>query len=504
MSKTFLQPLDRAAIALMLVLSVIIGLLLWQGDHSSPRVRDFSWQDKQIGANDNGFILTFSRPMNHASVEQNLRLNPPLDGKFSWAGRRLAYTLEKPAPYGTEYQLQLQGAQDKFVGDGEKGTAIQPFTAQFTTRDRAFAYIGAEGGEVGRLMLVNLSDKQPKPIPLTPPDLIVTDFKAYPRGDRILLLANDRVSQRRSVLEQQLYTVTTGIAPHSPGEQPTKAEPAGKLRLVLDNRDYQNLKFDLSADGQTIIVQRVNRRKLGEFGLWIVKPKEGQNDRYEAKPLQGQPGGDFMITPKGDAAAIAQGQGIAIISLDKPQDKPLDFMANFSVVLDFAKDGSAAAMVKFNEAESTRSLFLVTNQGVEKELFRTSGSIVDAQFDPRQQTLYCVLTQLIPGDEYKEEPYIAAIDLKTSKLTPLLVLKNQRQVKMSLSPDGIALLFDQPVTTVQTAASQSDAPRTDSGEAIASSRLWLVPLPSTPVEGTPPTIQPEQLPLPGFYPRWLP
>jgi len=53
---------DRVAIALMLALSLLIGLLLWQG---APRVRDFSWQDKQVGAEDTS-LPHFSRPMTKA------------------------------------------------------------------------------------------------------------------------------------------------------------------------------------------------------------------------------------------------------------------------------------------------------------------------------------------------------------------------------------------------------------------------------------------------------
>lgn len=87
-----LQPIDRVAWGVMLVLSLLIGLLLLSGDRSSPRVRTFSWQDKQVGAEDIAFTLTFSRPMDQKSVENSLQIAPPLPGKVSWAGRRLAYT----------------------------------------------------------------------------------------------------------------------------------------------------------------------------------------------------------------------------------------------------------------------------------------------------------------------------------------------------------------------------------------------------------------------------
>ena len=79
-----------------------------------------------------------------------------------------------------------------------------------------------------------------------------------------------------------------------------------------------------------------------------------------------------------------------------------------------------------------------------------------------------MLTQLLNGEEYTERPYIALIDLETGKQKPLVLLPNQQDVQMSLSPDGLALLFDQVVTaTTFYDPSQSNVPRTDDGEAIA-------------------------------------
>lgn len=78
--KTY-EPIDRAALSLILVLNLAIGLLIiWEG-RSLSKVRDFSWQNKQIGAKDTAFVLTFSRPMDRDSVEANLRIEPALSGK---------------------------------------------------------------------------------------------------------------------------------------------------------------------------------------------------------------------------------------------------------------------------------------------------------------------------------------------------------------------------------------------------------------------------------------
>ena len=151
--RSLTQPIDRVAIVLIVALSLLIGILLLSGNHASARVRDFSWQGKQIGADDTAFTLTFSRPMDHASVESNLHLEPPLTGKISWAGRRMAYTLNAPAPYGTPFQVQLPTAQDRFAGSGHGN--LQPFTGTFQTHDRVFVYLGVSGDEAGRLILFN-------------------------------------------------------------------------------------------------------------------------------------------------------------------------------------------------------------------------------------------------------------------------------------------------------------------------------------------------------------
>ncbi len=513
-SAKFLQPLDRVALIIIVILALLTGILLWSGDRTTAKVKNFSWENQQIGAEDTAFILTFSRPMDHASVEANLRLEPSLPGRISWAGRRMAYTLNAPAPYGEIYQVQLQGAHDYFKGG--KHAPNQPFVGHFRSRDRAFAYIGVEGEERGRLIIYNFTQQQ-KQI-LTPPTLTVMDFKAYPEGDRILFSAIEstasKPTQVSSQLRQQLYTVTTGLrtqpSPNSAdpaAKSLTAPVPPGKVNLLLDSRDYQNLKFDLSPDGQTILVQRVNWQKPGDARLWKLSSAAGT----QPIPLGDSTSGNFLIAPDSKSLVIAQGQGVALLPLD-PASKPLDFLPKFGTVLSFARDGTQAAMVKFN-TDYTRSLFIVTNQGVQKEIFRTTGSILNAQFSPSNQTLYCLLTELIPGAEYQEQPYLGAINLKAAiggtssqnpsqgTMKPLLLLPQQRDIQMSLSPDGLALLFDQTSTDNKPTTTTSQGLWNDEGKTIATSKLWLLPLVTDLTAQS--KIQAEEL-LPGLRPRWLP
>ncbi|WP_206817279.1 hypothetical protein [Chroococcus sp. FPU101] len=492
-----LQTIDKTAIIIILIFCLVIGGLIW-GEQwcgttcsfvSKPKVKEFSWQNQQIGIEDRAFVLTFNRPMEIASIEQNLQISPTLPGKISWAGRRLAYTLTVPIPYGESYQLQLQGGRERSHQSDQMGVVMQPFVGTFKSRDRAFAYIGTNQAEQGQLVFYNLTQK--KKFLLTPPTLNIVDFKFYPNGDKILFSAASKNRGIQGLTELQLYQVTTGL------DQDLSKPFEPKIEVILDNKEYQNNQFDLSSDGETIVVQRLNRSNPADFDLWIIKPGT------QPKRLN-LPGGEFLITPDGQTLAVTKGEGVAIVPL-KPDTEVLDFLPKFGRVLNFSADGAAAAMVNFNMENSrlryTKSLFYVNNQGIQKELLNIDGSILDCKFNPSGSHLYCLLTELLPSKDYQEKPYLAKIDIKTAQVLPLLELPNYRDINISLSPDGLAILFDQILTSNN--PSLNDAPVSDAGEAIIGGRLWLLIPPTR--EGTEVT-QPdlEELPLVGFHPQWSP
>lgn len=520
MSPRRIQPLDRAAVIAIVVLSLAITTLLLLGDHALARVRNFSWQGEKVGAEEVAFLLTFSRPMKPESVEQNLTIEPPLVGKFSWAGRRMAYTLETPAPYGQTFQVSLPQAQSRFNAAGD--TSFEPFTGSFQSRDRGFVYIGIDGEEAGRLVLYDLT-QQAKTI-LTPKEQVVLDFEPYRAGDRILFSAVSRADYEQGEQTQQLYTVTTGMGTTGMGTtgmgepsplpgwrfwQRPSALPAGETALVLDSQGYQNLKFDLSADGETVVIQRVNRTNPADFGPWVLHADQ------PPRPLETDPGGDFLIAPDSQTLLLQQGEGTAVIGLDTLTTEqvgpvePLDFLPEYGLVLDVASNGTAAALVNFNqndpEQRYTQTLFWVSSQGEEKPLLNATGAILDAQFDPTDELLYCLISQLLPGENYQVQPYLMVVNISTGELQELLAMPPQPNVSMSLAPDGLAVLFDEAVTVSE--GSQSTGGATGEGRAVSSSRLWLLPLFATPEErlaNQPSQLPPQQLPFTGLRPVWLP
>ncbi len=523
------QPLDRAASIAMVLLSLIIVAMLILGSQALPSVRTFSWQDRQVKADDVAFMLTFKQPMVAESVEENLVIDPMLFGKVSWAGRRMAYTLDAPAPYGESFKISLLQAE---ALSGQKG--FEPFESEFRAPDRAFAYIGAEGEEANRLVLFNLTEK--KKTLLTSAGQTVLDFQPYPDRDRILFSAVDAGINTDRIANAQLYTVTTGLGPVStpPLWQFWRKEvtvKAGEVDIVLKNEDFQNLKFELAANGETIVVQRVSQTDPSDFGPWVIKPGESP------RRLNTEPGGDFKIAPDSVSLLLQQGQGTAVIDLEPTLDATesnallLDFLPEYGLTLDIADDGSAAALVNFNqnnpEERFTQSLFWVSNRGEEKLLLQTDGAIVSAQFNENNEILYCLVNRLLRSDHSDEaeiqdlaidaqseenaidlleedfsfSPYLTAINVKTGQEQKLLEMPPQPELTVSLSPDDLAILFDE---TLVNGSQSASLPENYEGP---TSRLWLLPLFATLEERMrrePIPLLPTELDIAGRHPIWLP
>jgi hypothetical protein len=483
-SSKALQPLDRIAMTSMAGLAIVTLILLWSGDRTLPKVRDFNWQNRTIGAEETAFTLTFNRPVDRVTVEKQLKIQPPLPGKISWSGSKLAYTLSNPAPYGKTYRVSLTGAREA-IGKS-RGKEIVPFQGQFQTPDRVVAYISTEATNRGRIVSYNFTTQTSTTI--SPVGLVVTDFKIDRSSQIIVFSAIDPQTQRTDrseIASQQIYRVSTGIADRNRNTQFT---PPGKLELILDNRDYQNIKFDLTPDGKKIVVQRSSQTNPNDLALWVVTL-----DR-SAPPTELKQSGDFVISPDSSEVAAAAGEGVSIFPIVPMQGSNLDYLPRFGRILSFAADGKTAATIEYN-SDYTKSLFIVNNDGIEQQIIQTDGSIVDAKFSPTKDLLYYLTTNLkTQGKNSDRSLDLAATDLQADRVVMKLRLPMQQGIQMSLSPDGLALMFDR-------------VERGESTDAIVrgdrNGSLWLVPIPPN-IRELNTSVTAARFPLSGWHPRWLP
>nr|MDJ0719563.1 hypothetical protein [Prochloraceae cyanobacterium] len=213
-------------------------------------------------------------------------------------------------------------------------------------------------------------------------------------------------------------------------------------------------------------------------------------------------GNKFLLAPDGQKLAVIQKQGVVIVPLTEALGGSSQFLPNYTDAIGFSADGESILTVGENQ-DYTRSLFLVSKEGLEKELFRTVGTIDQCLFEPRQQReLYCLTTNLVPTPSgYEQEPSLSAIDLETGQDSPILALTNYKEVNLSMSADGLSLLFDQIVTTNST---PNELVLTDSGKAISAGNIWILSLSSLQSEDNPEILYPPQALISGFKPRWVP
>jgi hypothetical protein len=484
------QRLDIVAIFVILCLTLVISILLVLGEPNFPQVVAFSWEKKQIGTEDQSFTLNFNRLMDQETVAQNIDIDPPLPGKISWSGKNMTYTLTEEPIYGKEYTLRLQAAQE--LASSEKGKEITPFTSKFRSRDLIFGYIGLtekdqqpekEIEQKGKLIFYNAT--QNKTTVLTPPDLWVVNFAIHPQGDKVIISAFDPAD---GFNQQKLFTVTTGLN----FEHPDVFNPLGKIRPLLDSKDYENIKFKLSKNGKTLIVERKSRQNPSDHSLWVIFEDE------KPKPL-GILGQDFDISPDGNTLAVTLAEGVSLTPLNSNGQE--GFYAGASQFLDFSNNGSQKLMEKVN-SNYTRSLILINPEGKAKELAIALTPFIDCQFEPKkEEIIYCAKTDVIEKDGlYEEKPILAMMELSEVKFTPLISLPNDPNFTMTISADGLFLVFDQ----VQGATDNANTRGiNEEGKAIALGKLWLFPLPTVSPEKEPLKSPPQELFL-GYHPQWLP
>ncbi len=490
-----LKRFDKIVLGSIFVLSLLVALLWGFGDRQPVSVQQFSWEGKKISVADRFFSLSLSQAVDPEFVEANLTIDPPLAGDLSWSGKDFFYTLSELPIYGQEYQLKL-ATPDSEATEAEEPEdlafsteEIEPFLARFQSRDRAFAYIGTEGDDRGRLILFNLT-QQEKSI-LTPADLTVLDFDTYPDGDRLLFAAIPSAAFNTNLDDLQLYTVTTGLNTATTSE----AEAViGKIDLVLDSEEYANGKFQLAKNGRRIIVKRINKEDPRDRSLWVI---EGN---AEPRGL-GIPAEEFLLSPDGEVIAVSQQGRLSLVPLGR-NSGAIQAKEKFTRLLAFSPDQNQ--QIALQETDGITSLYVLNEdeEDGDRVLLRTLTPIIDCRYEPRYgQTLYCLkIDEAESLGQVVEEPFLSAIDLETGDEIPLLALPNYRDVRLSVAADGLALLFDQVVTANPTPNSDLF---TENGLAVEGGRVWLLTLPELERDVEIQAVPPESL-MPGFRPRWMP
>ena len=255
-----------------LVLLALIGLSLYYW-FSAPRLVSFSPADGAelvpVGAE---LRVEFSRPMRRASVQDRLKINPPISGVFEWQeeGRILVFRPDRPWLAGVHVQVELQAGG--LSADWIAQELPQPVRWAFRVEQPRLVYLYPASGPAS-LYILNPVSGYGEPLPGAPLGIFEFDLVAgRVNGDELLHPAvyySARNSQGGSDLYRlEINPVTAAQVDEA--AQPSAAQPSAEPApapvpsLVLGCKQAQCRSPQVSPQGDYLAYERIGALGGGE------------------------------------------------------------------------------------------------------------------------------------------------------------------------------------------------------------------------------------------------
>lgn len=129
--------------------------------------------------------IIFSQPMDQPSVEQRLKLSPPVDGKFHWNGNTMLFTPSNPLAVGKRYSVTLSAGATSLLGR----PLARELSWSFTPRPLSVLYLAPSLADHKGLWSVSLSGGSPRKLYAPPQG--VDSFAVRPDGAQVALTVDE-------------------------------------------------------------------------------------------------------------------------------------------------------------------------------------------------------------------------------------------------------------------------------------------------------------------------
>ncbi len=248
-----LDRLDRAALGAMAALAGAIAFLLLRGDQAGVQIARANPADgAQSVAAQARISVTFSEPMDPASLEDRIQMAPAVSGTLSWSGNTVFYHPSRALARDTQYTVTVRAGA--LSSRGRK--LLRDAAWSFRTGHARVIYV-SPAAEAGDLYAAEVAgDPGQPPQRITTEPFGVYDFAISPDGSRIAYsAARDDSGQR------DLWLINT--------------DGAGREQLVAcDAQVCQSPSW--AADGNRVaferraLVQGAIGRSPGPARIWVV------------------------------------------------------------------------------------------------------------------------------------------------------------------------------------------------------------------------------------------
>lgn len=419
---SFLTKIDRLFLSIVIALSLLIGGVLVRGDQTFPQVQTVKPADEQISISTNQIVLTFSRNMDRGSVQRGLQLTPELPGKFSWIGKKMAYSFDEPLEAGQSLELILSGAQDTL------GNPLEfDYRKEYRVSQKFLWFIN----ESQQLVRMDPASQVAKVV--TPEDLLIRDFRIHSSGQMAFLMSelDSGGLSKNDLLKLDLAT--------------------GKTEKILDGTKEFIFSMELSPDGTFLLsrktqISEFDQSSLVDSGrLWVYDLESEKWSPFWNPDIHGN---ELFFSPDGSylVGRLINGN-IAIVSVDEDADKSV-YLENYPGSFALSPDGRKFVFVDFEDVFSSPSdLLLRKNDGSTKKLVSGMGQIQSPVFNQQGDKVYFLMNQF--ENNFAEtgllsfSPYhLYEYNLATDELSQITNDERYLEGFFSLSSDGKTLAFE--------------------------------------------------------------
>lgn len=298
---------DRIVLAAVLALALVIGGLSVAAARLGPSVDSLTTAQALDGTSVNTQVgLTFTEPMNTASVNRNFHIDPRVPGDYTWSGNSVFFTPRHSLAYGMHYTLT--------VGTGARDVSgrhlAHVYEATITTQSEHLLYLATQGSNSGRLVLTSITGRE---TPVGSADGLVTDFSVSFDGSLAVYVKRGSHGER----PDEIWMLS--LADDS-------------TQRIFRKTDWALTQPHFSPDGSTIVFLATNVRICSKYyGCYrdrsgpvveMLNVRTGKVRAFRSRtdvPLTNfiafSPSGQIAYTDLGSALTLAQPSGGSILHI---------------------------------------------------------------------------------------------------------------------------------------------------------------------------------------------